>query len=72
MDAVQLRKSTLAHRKNHFADAKETLIKVFRLLSGPLRPAVLNRSRKGENPYDFRRPENQHSHLAVNETPRWR
>ncbi len=72
MDAVQLRASAHLHLTHGWVDTKETLYKAFRLLSGALRPAVLNRSRKGENPYDFSRPENQRSYLAVNETPRWR
>lgn len=71
MDAIQVRKVVRHATSNRWFDLREWIVRTLRLISGPLRPALLNRSRKGENPYDFSRPENQHTYLTINRQ-QWR
>lgn len=71
MDAVQARSIVRNVASHRWSDFRGWIVRTMRLMSGPLRPALLNRSRKGENPYDFSRPENQHTYLTVNRQ-QWR
>lgn len=71
MHTVQTRSVVRNVASNRWFDFREWIVRTLRLMSGSLRPALLNRSRKGENPYDFSRPENQHTYLAINHQ-QWR
>jgi hypothetical protein len=71
MNVVSVRNVVDRAAAQGWSGASKTLRKWFHLLSGCLRPALLYRSRQGENPYDFSKPHNQRTFIAIN-PPQWR